>query len=69
MGGNLRPSFTFFYDWHGRTAYPAAGGLAVLGPVCGERALQRALTDAGTVVLGFLNRKDSVWVEFQYLLY
>jgi hypothetical protein len=68
MGGNMRPSFTFFYDWSG--SYLVQPGLdwTFWDPF---RASVRYnyIEGRGNRGLGLQNRKDSIWFELQYLLY
>jgi hypothetical protein len=72
MGGNLRPSFVFFYDWAG--AYLIQPGIdwTFYDPF---RVSLRYNWIEGNYQTGFLGgigaakTKDNVWLELQYLLY
>ena len=68
LGGNLRPSFTFFYDWSGSWLVQPGVDWTFWDPF---RASVRYnyLDGRGNRGLGFSNNKDNVWVELQYLLY
>ena len=68
MGGNLRPSFTFFYDWHGRWFMQPGVDWRFWDPFA-VSLRYNVIDGRGNGGLGVLNRKDNVWVEFQYLLY
>jgi hypothetical protein len=68
MGGNLRPSFTFFYDWHGRWFMQPGVDWRFWDPFA-VSVRYNVIDGRGNGGLGVLNRKDNVWVEFQYLLY
>jgi hypothetical protein len=71
-GGNLRPSFVFFYDWAG--AYLIQPGIdwTFYDPF---RVSLRYNWIEGNYQTGFLGgigaakTKDNVWLELQYLLY
>jgi hypothetical protein len=72
MGGNLRPSFTFFYDWAG--AYLMQPGIdwTFWDPF---RVSLRYSWIQGNYQTGFFGgigaskTKSNAWIEFQYLLY
>jgi hypothetical protein len=72
MGGNLRPSFVFFYDWAG--AYLIQPGIdwTFYDPF---RVSLRYNWIEGNYQAGFLGgvgaakTKDNIWLELQYLLY
>lgn len=68
LGGNLKPSFTFFYDWSGSWLVQPGVDWTFWDPF---RASVRYnyLDGRGNRGLGISNNKDSVWVELQYLLY
>src|SRR5262249_32309173 len=68
MGGNLRPSLNFFYDWS--RSYSMQPGLnwTFWDPF---RASVRYnyIEGRGNRGIGTQNRKDNIWFELQYLLY
>ena len=66
--GNLKPSFTFFYDWSGPWLIQPGVDWTFWDPF---RASVRYnyLDGRGNRGLGISNNKDTVWVELQYLLY
>lgn len=66
--GNLRPSFTFFYDWSGSWLIQPGIDWTFWDPF---RASIRYnwLDGRGDRGLGIQNRKDNIWFELQYLLY
>src|SRR6185369_7000896 len=68
MGGNLRPSFTFFYDWSGSYLVQPGIDWTFWDPF---RASIRYnyIEGRGNRGLGLQNRKDNIWFELQYLLY
>jgi hypothetical protein len=68
LGGNLRPSFTFFYDWSGSYLLQPGIDWTFWDPF---RASIRYnyLEGRGNEGLGIQNRKDNIWFELQYLLY
>jgi len=68
MGGNLRPSFTFFYNWHGNWLLQPGLDWRFRDPFA-VSIRYNVLDGRGNGGLGFFNRKDNVWVEFQYFLY
>jgi hypothetical protein len=71
-GGNLRPSFTFFYDWAGAWLIQPGLDWTFWDPF---RASVRYNWLEGNYQTGFLGgigtakNKDNVWIELQYLLY
>jgi len=68
MSGNVRPSFTFFYDWSG--SYLVQPGLDwVFWDPFRMSIRYNYLDGRGNRGLGYQNRKDNVWFELQYLLY
>ena len=68
MGGNFRPSFTFFYNWHGNWLLQPGLDWRFWDPFA-LSVRYNVIDGRGNGGLGVLNRKDNVWVEFQYLLY
>jgi hypothetical protein len=68
MGGNLRPSFTFFYNWHGNWLMQPGVDWRFWDPFA-LSVRYNVLDGRGNGGLGFFNRRNNVWVEFQYLLY
>ncbi|MBM4256769.1 MAG: DUF1302 domain-containing protein [Deltaproteobacteria bacterium] len=68
LGGNLRPSFVFFYNWHGNWLLQPGVDWKFWDPFA--ISIRYNLLDGrGNGGLGVLNRKDNIWVEFQYQLY
>jgi hypothetical protein len=68
MGGNLRPSFTFFYNWHGNWLLQPGVDWRFWDPFA-VSVRYNVIDGRGNGGLGLLNRKDNVWFELQYLLY
>ena len=68
MGGNLRPSFTFFYNWHGNWLIQPGVDWKFWDPIA-VSVRYNWIDGRGNGGLGVLNRKDNVWVELQYQLY
>jgi hypothetical protein len=68
MGGNLRPSFTFFYNWHGNWLMQPGVDWKFWDPFA-VSVRYNWLDGRGNGGLGVFNRKDSVWFELQYQLY
>ncbi len=68
LAGNVRPSFTFFYDWSGSYLIQPGMDWTFWDP---WRASFRYnyIEGRGNRGLGIQNRKDNVWFELQYLLY
>jgi hypothetical protein len=67
-GGNFRPSFTFFYNWHGNWLIQPGLDWRFWDPFA-VSVRYNVLDGRGNGGLGVLNRKDNVWIEFQYFLY
>lgn len=72
LGGNLRPTFTFFYDWSG--AWLAQPGIdwTFYDPFrvsVRYNWLDGAYNGGAAGGIGFAKYKDNVWLELQYLLY
>jgi len=71
-GGNLRPSFNFFYDWQGAWLMQPGIDWTFWDPF---RVSLRVNEIQGKYVSGYFGgigtakTKSSAWVEFQYLLY
>jgi hypothetical protein len=68
LAGNLRPSFTLFYDWSGSYLVQPGIDWTFYDPF---RVSVRYsyIEGRGRRGLGGSNRKDNVWLELQYLLY
>jgi hypothetical protein len=68
FAGNLRPSVVFFYDWS--NPYLIQPGIDwVFREPFRVSIRYNFLEGKGNSSLGIQNQKDSVWLEFQYLLY
>jgi hypothetical protein len=67
-GGNIRPSFVFFYNWHGNWLIQPGLDWKFWDPFA-LSVRYNVLDGRGNGGLGFLNRKDNIWVELQYQLY
>jgi hypothetical protein len=68
MAGNLRPSVLGFYDWSGSWFIQPGIDWTFWDPFrAGVR--YNYLDGKGNSGIGIQNRKDSVWIELQYLLY
>jgi hypothetical protein len=72
FGGNVRPSFTFFYDWSGAWLMQPGLDWTFYDPF--RASIRYNWIDgnnnggaAGGI--GFAKYKDNVWLELQYLLY
>jgi hypothetical protein len=68
MAGNLRPSITGFYAWSGSWLVQPGLDWTFWDP---WRASVRYnyIDGKGNSGIGLFNRKDSIWLELQYLLY
>ena len=68
LAGNVRPSFTFFYDWSGSMLMQPAVDWTFYDPF--RVSIRYSWLDGrANRGLGIQNRKDNVWLELQYLLY
>lgn len=68
MGGDLRPSFNFFYDWSGSWLIQPGIDWIFYDPL--RLSVRYAWLDGrGNAGIGANNRKDNVWFELQYPLY
>jgi hypothetical protein len=73
FGGNVRPSFTFFYDWSGAWLMQPGIDWTFYDPF--RVSLRYNYLDGRYSAvgagggLGPANTKDNFWIEFQYLLY
>ena len=68
MGGNVKPSFTFFYDWSGSYLVQPGFDWTFYDPF--RLSIRYSYIEGrGRRGLGGSNRKDNVWFELQYLLY
>lgn len=72
MGGNLRPSFVFFYDWSGAWLMQPGIDWTFWDPF--RLSVRYNWLDGnynGGLVggIGFAKTKDNIWLELQYLLY
>jgi hypothetical protein len=68
MGGNMRPSFTFFYDWSGSYLVQPGIDWTFWDPFRASISYNY-IEGRGNRGLGLQNRKDNIWFELQYLLY
>jgi hypothetical protein len=68
MGGNMRPSFVYFYDWHGNWLIQPGISWKFWDPFA-LAIRYNALDGRGNGGLGVLNRKDNIQFELQYQLY
>ncbi len=68
LGGNLRPSFVFFYDWNGSWLVQPGLNWRFWDPFAVDVRYNWIDGNYGPGI-GAFKTKDSVWLEFQYLLY
>jgi len=70
IGGNVRPSFTFFFDWSGSFLVQPGLDWTFYDPF--RVSFRYNYIDgrgSNRAAIGTSNRKDNVWIELQYLLY
>jgi hypothetical protein len=67
MGGNLRPSITYFYDWSGSWLFQPGVDWTFYDPF--RVSVRYNLIDGRYSGIGFFKTRDNIWVELQYLLY
>jgi len=67
MGGNLRPSFVFFYDWAGAYLLQPGVDWTFWDPF--RVSLRYNMIEGRYTGIGVFKAKDTAWVELQYLLY
>jgi hypothetical protein len=68
LGGNLRPSFNFFYDWAGSWLVQPGFDWKFWDPFSLNIRYNWIDGNYGPAI-GVFKTKDSVWLEFQYQLY
>ncbi|NOT57444.1 MAG: hypothetical protein HOP18_22805 [Deltaproteobacteria bacterium] len=68
LGGNLRPSFVFFYDWNGSWLMQPGFDWKFWDPFAVTMRYNWIDGNYGAGI-GAFKTKDSIWLEFQYLLY
>jgi Protein of unknown function (DUF1302) len=68
LAGNVRPSFTVFYDWSGSYSVTPAMDWTFWDPFR-MNIRYNYIDGRANRGLGIQNRKDNVWFELQYLLY
>jgi hypothetical protein len=68
LGGNLRPNFVFFYDWSGSWLVQPGFDWKFWDPFAVSVRYNWIDGNYGPAI-GAFKTKDSVWLEFQYLLY
>jgi hypothetical protein len=68
MAGNMRPSFSFLYDWSGSFLIQPGLDWTFWDPFR-VSIRYNYLDGRANRGLGIQNRKDNVWFELQYLLY
>ncbi len=66
-GGNLRPSFLFFYDWSGSWLMQPGIDWTFYDPF--RVSVRYNWIDGNNQGIGAFKTKDNIWVELQYLLY
>ncbi len=67
MGGNVRPSLVFLYDWGGSWLVQPGIDWTFYDPF--RVSVRYNWIDGTYGGIGAFKTKDSVWLEFQYLLY
>ncbi|HKA52654.1 MAG TPA: DUF1302 family protein [Candidatus Binatia bacterium] len=67
MGGNLRPSFTFFYDWSGSYLLQPGIDWTFWDPF--RVSLRLNQIEGHYYGIGFFKTRSNIWLELQYLLY
>ena len=67
MGGNLRPSFTFFYDWSGSYLIQPGVDWTFWDPF--RVSLRLNQLEGRYYGIGFFKTRSNIWLELQYLLY
>ncbi len=67
LGGNLRPGLVFFYDWSGSWLVQPGLNWRFWDPFAVD--VRYNWIDGNYGGIGAFKTKDSVWLEFQYLLY
>ena len=68
LGGNLRPSFVFFYDWNGSWLVQPGIDWKFWDPFSVNVRYNWIDGNYGPAI-GAFKTKDSIWLEFQYQLY
>jgi len=68
LGGNLRPSFNFFYDWAGSWLVQPGFDWKFWDPFSVNMRYNWIDGNYGPAI-GAFKTKDSIWLEFQYQLY
>ncbi len=68
LGGNLRPSFVFFYDWNGSWLVQPGFDWKFWDPFAMSMRYNWIDGNYGPAI-GAFKTKDSIWLEFQYQLY
>jgi hypothetical protein len=67
FGGNLRPSFTFFYDWAGSYLIQPGIDWTFYDPF--RFSVRYNLIAGRYTGIGYFKTRDNIWFELQYLLY
>jgi hypothetical protein len=67
FGGNVRPSFVFFYDWSGSWLMQPGVDWTFYDPF--RASVKYNWIDGNNAGIGAFKTKDSIWLELQYLLY